>query len=181
MDRAIVLHRVPERHPGVSREDAAEAWARCIACTPAIKVDPDRYITIGIDGRGSQIELVAVRKDGGLWLIIHAQYPPKHDIRSKLEFEEEAMNDRELCEMFGITLEEAEREVDKIEAGDYSDWDFSCAMMGSPMREEKMRMISAPVGESRIAAMQRVAKERGISRAEFVRQAIDHELLSAAP
>ncbi len=38
---------------------------------------------------------------------------------------------------------------------------------------------AAPVGESRIAAMQRVAKERGISRAEFVRQAIDHELLSA--
>ena len=107
MDRAIVLHRVPEHHPDVSREDAAEAWAHCIACAPAIKVDPDRYIAIGIDGRGSQIELVAVRKDGGLWLIIHA------------------------------------------------------------------------VGESRIAAMQRVAKERGISRAEFVRQAIDHELLSA--
>ena len=63
------------------------------------------------------------------------------------------MNDRELCEMFGITLEEVEREVDKIEAGDYSDWDFSRAMMGSPMREEKMKMISAPVGESRIAAM----------------------------
>lgn len=91
------------------------------------------------------------------------------------------MNDGELCEMFVITLEEVEREVDKIEAGDYSDWDFSRAMMGSPMREEKMRMISAPVGEPRIAAMQRVAKERGISRAEFVRQAIDHELLSAAP
>lgn len=90
------------------------------------------------------------------------------------------MNDRELCEMFDLTLEEVEREVDKIEAGDYSDWDFSRAMMGSPMREEKMKMISAPVGESRIAAMQRVAKERGISRAEFVRQAIDHELLSAA-
>ena len=87
MDRAIVLHRVPEHHPDVSREDAAEAWAHCIACAPAIKVDPDRYIAIGIDGRGSQIELVAVRKDGGLWLIIHAQSPPKHDIRSRLGFE----------------------------------------------------------------------------------------------
>ena len=87
MDRAIVLHRVPERHPDVSREDAAEAWAYCIACAPAIEVYPDRYIAIGIDGRGRQIELVAVRKDGGLWLIIHAQHPPKHDIRSKLEFE----------------------------------------------------------------------------------------------
>ncbi len=87
MDRVIVLDRVPERHPDVSKEDAAEAWAHCIACAPAIDVDPDRYIAIGIDGKGRQIELVAVRKDGGLWLIIHAQHPPKHDIRSRLGFE----------------------------------------------------------------------------------------------
>lgn len=87
MDRVIVLDRVPERHPDVSKEDAAEAWAHCIACAPAIEVDPDRYIAIGIDGKGRQIELVAVRKDGGLWLIIHAQYPPNHDIRSRLGFE----------------------------------------------------------------------------------------------
>ena len=26
MDRVIVLDRVPERHPDVSKEDAAEAW-----------------------------------------------------------------------------------------------------------------------------------------------------------
>lgn len=26
-------------------------------------------------------------KDGGLWLIIHAQYPPQHDIKSRLGLE----------------------------------------------------------------------------------------------
>lgn len=90
------------------------------------------------------------------------------------------MNDRELCEMFGITIDEVEREVGKVERGDYSSWDFSRAIMGSPMKEEKLKMISAPVGESRIAAMKRIAKEQGISRAEFIRRAIDHELIAMA-
>ena len=86
MDRIVVLDRVPERHPNVSKEDAAAAWSHCIACAPAFDVDPDRNIAIGIDGKGRQIELVVIRKDGGLWLIVHAQYPPKHDIKSKLGF-----------------------------------------------------------------------------------------------
>lgn len=88
------------------------------------------------------------------------------------------MNDMELCEMFGISLEDAEREVEKVEAGDYSSWDFSRVMVGSPMDNEKLEMISAPVGESRIRAMKRITKEMGITRAEFVRRAIDHELLA---
>lgn len=90
------------------------------------------------------------------------------------------MNDKELCEMFGITLEDVEREAGKIERGDYSSWDFSRVMMGSPMQNERMEMISAPVGESRIKAMKRVTREQGISRAEFVRRAIDHELMATA-
>lgn len=90
------------------------------------------------------------------------------------------MNDRELCEMFGITLDDVEREVGRVERGDYSSWDFSRAIMGSPMKEEKLKMISAPVGESRIAAMKRVTEEQGITRAEFVRRAIDHELMAMA-
>lgn len=86
MERIIVLDRVPENHPEVSKEDAAAAWSHCIACTPAFDKDPDRYIAIGIDGKGRQVELVVIRKDGGVWLIIHAQCPPKHDIKSRLGF-----------------------------------------------------------------------------------------------
>ena len=90
------------------------------------------------------------------------------------------MNDRELCELFGTTLEEVEADVAKYESGDFSDFDFSRAIMGRPMSEERLKMISAPVGESRIAAIKRVTSEQGISRAEFVRRAIDHELLRSA-
>lgn len=90
------------------------------------------------------------------------------------------MNDKELCEMFGTTLEDVERDIAKVEAGDYSAYDFSRVMMGSPMQHEKMSMVSAPVAESRIAAMERVTKREGISRSEFIRRAIDHELMATA-
>lgn len=88
------------------------------------------------------------------------------------------MNDKELCEMFGISIEDAEREVEKLEAGDYSSWDFSRVMMGSPMDNEKLEVISTPIGESRLKAIKRITDEQGITRSEFVRRAIDHELLA---
>lgn len=87
MEKIIVLDRVPEKHPEVSKEDAAVAWDHCIASTPAFEVNPDRYIAIGIDGKGRQIELVVIRKEGGLWLIVHAQCPPKSGIKRRLGFE----------------------------------------------------------------------------------------------
>lgn len=86
MDCVVVLNRVPERHPDVTKADAIAAWNNCIACTPAFEIDPDRYVAIGIDGRGRQLELVVIRKDGGLWLIIHAQFPPQRKIRERLGF-----------------------------------------------------------------------------------------------
>lgn len=42
------------------------------------------------------------------------------------------MNDRELCELFGTTIEDVEHGVAKVESGDYSDFDFSKATMGRP-------------------------------------------------
>ncbi|NBI65112.1 hypothetical protein D3Z38_19285 [Clostridiales bacterium] len=90
------------------------------------------------------------------------------------------MNDEELCRMFGLTLDWVEAEAGKAERGDYSSFDFSKVMDGMPLDREKMEMVSAPVGESRIAAMRRVTDKEGISRAEFIRRAIDHELLATA-
>lgn len=79
-----MLDRVPERHPEVSKEDAADAWNNCIKCTPAYQGDPDRYLAIGADNKGRLIELVAVRKEGGIWLIIHGQTPPQESIKRAL-------------------------------------------------------------------------------------------------
>ncbi|MDO4849489.1 MAG: hypothetical protein Q4B45_06955 [Coriobacteriia bacterium] len=93
------------------------------------------------------------------------------------------MNDRELCELFGTTVDDVERGVAKVESGDYSDFDFSKVTMGRPfttMEKEKMETISTPVPMSRIAAMREVTERLGISRSEFVRRAIEHELLATA-
>ncbi|KFI44920.1 hypothetical protein GA0061078_1069 [Bifidobacterium bohemicum] len=85
-ERVFVLDQVPQRHPNVTKDDAATAWNHCLACTPAFDKDPDRYIAIGIDGKGRYVELVVIRKPGGLWLVIHAQTPPEQDIKRRLGF-----------------------------------------------------------------------------------------------
>lgn len=83
--RIIVLDRVEERHPDVSKEDAAHAWASAIAYMPDFETgNPDRYIGIGFDERGREVEIVAVRQAIDVWVIIHAQTPAKTDIKRKL-------------------------------------------------------------------------------------------------
>lgn len=91
-----------------------------------------------------------------------------------------ATNDERLCEKFGMTLEDVEREVSAVEAGDLSAWDFSRATMGRPVVEEKMDAISLKVPHSRLAAIDRAAKKQGMTRSEFVRRAIDRELMATA-
>ena len=87
MEQIFVLDRVPQRHPDVSKDDAAKAWEQCLVSTPDFDMAPERYLAIGIDGKGRLLELVVVRKGIGLWLIIHAQTPPQEDIRRRLGFE----------------------------------------------------------------------------------------------
>lgn len=83
--RIIVLDRVEERHPDVSKEDAAQAWASAVAYMPDFSSgNPERYIGIGFDGKGREIEIVAVRKAVDLWVVIHAQTPAKTDIKRRL-------------------------------------------------------------------------------------------------
>lgn len=83
--RIVVLDRVEERHPNVSKHDAATAWAAPVAWMPDLgSGDPRRYIGIGFDSKGREIEVVAVRKDVDTWIIIHAQTPAKIGIKRKL-------------------------------------------------------------------------------------------------
>ncbi|KFI44921.1 Ribbon-helix-helix protein, copG family [Bifidobacterium bohemicum] len=88
------------------------------------------------------------------------------------------MNDEELYRFFGTTENDVDRTVDKVETGDYSDFDFSRVMQGRPMEKERMETVSAPVAQSRVKAMNRAAKAQGISRSEFIRRAIDRELMA---
>ena len=83
--KIIVLDRIEERHPEVTKEDAARAWASSVARMPDFsKGNPERYIGIGFDNKGREIEVVAVRKSIDTWVVIHAQTPAKVDIKRKL-------------------------------------------------------------------------------------------------
>lgn len=90
------------------------------------------------------------------------------------------MNDKELSKAFGTTLEDIEREVAAVESGDFSAFDFSRTVMGRPMVEDKMESISLKIPHSRIVAIERAAKEQGLTRSEFMRRAIDRELVASA-
>lgn len=88
------------------------------------------------------------------------------------------MNDRELCKMFGTTLEEVEADVEKYESGDLSDFDFSSPIEGRPTA--KMKTTSLKLFDFELAAIDRAAKSRGMSRSAFIRRAIDEELMAMA-
>lgn len=90
------------------------------------------------------------------------------------------MNDKQLMAEFGLTEDEVDQIVSKVESGDLSDFDTSRVMEGRPMEREPMETISLKIPRSRVKAVNRMAKEAGISRSEFVRRAIDNELIALA-
>lgn len=85
--------------------------------------------------------------------------------------------DEEILASIGMTMEEVDAIADACETGDYSMWDSSRVSYGSPLDEE-MTTISVRLPKSRVAAMRKVQESSGISRSEFIRRAIDQELLA---
>ena len=86
------------------------------------------------------------------------------------------MNDRELCEMFGTTLEEVEADVEKYEKGDFSDMRFGEAIDGRP--QAKMKTTSFKLFDFELTAIDKAAEKEGISRSAFIRRACDNELIA---
>lgn len=86
MNKIFVLDRIPERHPDVTKEDAAHAWEHCIRSMPRLCVEPEEHVGIGYDAKGRLLEIVAIRNDQGDWLIKHAQTPPQPSIKKELGF-----------------------------------------------------------------------------------------------
>ena len=76
MNQVFVSDRVSQRHPEVSKEDAAAAWKNCICSKPRVHKNPNEYIAVGYDEKGRLLELVVLRDSDGDWLIYHALTPP---------------------------------------------------------------------------------------------------------
>ncbi len=90
------------------------------------------------------------------------------------------MSDREISKAFGTTLEKIESDVAAVESGDLSAFDFNRAILGRPMVDDKMESISLKIPHSRVVAIEKAAKEQGVTRSEFMRRAIDRELVASA-
>ncbi|WP_165046261.1 ribbon-helix-helix protein, CopG family [Adlercreutzia sp. ZJ138] len=89
-------------------------------------------------------------------------------------------NDKQICNELGLTVDEVDEIVAKVETGDLSDYDTSRVMVGRPLEKKPMDTISLKIPRSRIQAVNRMAREAGVSRSEFVRRAIDNELITAS-
>jgi hypothetical protein len=85
VEKVFVDDRVALRHPDISKEDAAVAWANCIKSRPRIDKNPNEYLAIGADKKGRLIELVALRDTNGDWLIYHAMSPPTKNAKRELQ------------------------------------------------------------------------------------------------
>lgn len=85
MERIFVLDRVCERHPNVSKEDAAYAWKYAVRTMLRIGTDPEEHVGVGFDTSGRMIEIVALRTGEDDWLIKHAQTPPQEKIKRELK------------------------------------------------------------------------------------------------
>ena len=88
------------------------------------------------------------------------------------------MNDKELCEMFGTTLEEVEADVEKYENGDFSEMTFGNPIEGRP--QPKMKTTSFKLFDFELEAIDGAAASEGISRSAFIRRACDNELVALA-
>ncbi len=91
------------------------------------------------------------------------------------------MSNEELHEKFGVTAEELDAWADEYESADWSHMRFGKIVSGRPrVAEEPLDSITVRIPHSRVVAMKRIQQESGITKSDFVRRAIDNELMSMA-
>lgn len=81
-----MLDRVHERHPEVTKEDAAHAWIHCLRSQLRVGQEPEEHVAIGYDSHGRLLEVIAIRNGNGDWLVKHAQTPPQERVKRELGF-----------------------------------------------------------------------------------------------
>ena len=86
--------------------------------------------------------------------------------------------DEAILSSVGMTLEEVDAIAHACEEENYSMWDDSHVSYASPFKEE-MTTVSVRLHKSRIEAINRIIKRDGLSRSEFIRRAIDQELITS--
>ena len=89
------------------------------------------------------------------------------------------MNNEELHKKFGVTADELDKRAAEYESTAWENMSFGEIIQGRPkLYDEELKTITVKVPASRVTAIQNVADKRGVSRSEFIRQAIDNELIA---
>lgn len=89
------------------------------------------------------------------------------------------MKASELHKKFGVTPEYLEESAAEYESVSWDTMRFGEITQGRPrLSNEPLSTLTVKVPESRVAAIKMAAEKRGVSRSDFLRQAIDNELLS---
>jgi predicted DNA binding CopG/RHH family protein len=91
------------------------------------------------------------------------------------------MKTEELHKKFGVTDEQLDTWAAEYENESWDGMSFGKIIQGRPrLYDEELKTITVKVPASRIAAIQNAASKNGMSRSEFVRQAIDNELVAVS-
>lgn len=89
------------------------------------------------------------------------------------------MTNEELHEKFGVTSEQLDAWADEYESADWSHMRFGAVTAGRPrITDEPLDSITVKIPHSRALALKRIQQERGITKSDFVRKAIDNELMA---
>jgi predicted DNA binding CopG/RHH family protein len=82
---------------------------------------------------------------------------------------------------FGVTDEHLDKRAAEYEKESWDRMSFGKIVQGRPkIHDEELKTITVKVPVSRIAAIQNAANKNGMSRSEFLRQAIDNELMAVS-
>jgi hypothetical protein len=85
MDQRIIVHqRVHERHPEIEDSDVIAAWSNCIRSAQRAGSAFSDTVAVGFDGKGRLIEMIAVLRPDGFWLVYHAFTPPTQRVLKEL-------------------------------------------------------------------------------------------------
>ena len=89
------------------------------------------------------------------------------------------MSNDTLHKKFGVTSKQLDEWAAEYEGESWDTMSFGQIIQGRPrISSEELKPITVKVPASRVAAIQNIARKNGLSRSEFLRQAIDNEIIA---
>jgi hypothetical protein len=178
METVTVHERVCRIHPELTSDDVLTAWKHIVCSFTRTWTDGRECVAVGVDSKGRLIEVVAVRIADGSFLIFHAMTPPtkKGTQRGRVA----VMKKKEIIKSENgqaFTDEMLDRMAERHLSGDWSKAKIGKVVVGRPsISDEEVKTVVFRLPVSTIAAIDKYAAEKGETRSQFLRNAVDSAL-----